>query len=202
VTGRGAAEILNSGLAASPVVPYLLRIGKLSKKFLAIQSKSTILILPNFPFKANGFFIFFPYALFLLWYNILKKRLAMIKENIFRGRRFTEAEIKLIRDIAEKNRNETRTKISKMICELINWRQSNGRLKDRACRDVLLRMNERGLIDLPPIRSKPRRKPAKATHRLKVDFKVPDQKIKEIKDLSSLRLEMVRGRKDEPLWNW
>lgn len=53
----------------------------------------------------------------------------MIKKNIFRGRRFTEGEIKLIRDIAEKHRHETRTKISKMICELLNWRQPNGRLK-------------------------------------------------------------------------
>lgn len=88
-----------------------------------------------------------------------------------------------------------------MICELINWRQPNGILKDRACRDVLLRMNEKGLIDLPPIRTKPRRKPAKAIHRLKVDFNPPDEDIREI-DFKSLTLEMIRGKEDEHLWDY
>ena len=125
----------------------------------------------------------------------------MSEGHVFRGRKFSEAEIKLIRDIAEKHRHETRTKISKMICELINWRQSNGRLKDRACRDVLLRMNERGLIDLPPKRTKPRKKAAPATLRLKVDFKEPREEITEIK-LNSIRLKMVRATKDEPLWDF
>lgn len=125
----------------------------------------------------------------------------MIKEHTFRGRRFTETEIKLIREAAEKHRSETRTKISKIICELLNWRQPNGRLKDRACRDVLLRMNEKGLIDLPPIRTKPRRKPAKAIHRLKVDFKEPQEEVTEI-NLNSVRLKMIRGTKDERLWDF
>jgi len=98
----------------------------------------------------------------------------MSENNIFRAGKFSQAEIELMRDIAKKHRTETRTKISKMICELINWRQTNGVLKDRACRDVLIRMNEKGLIDLPPIRTKPRKKPARAIHRLKVNFKVPE----------------------------
>lgn len=125
----------------------------------------------------------------------------MKDKNIFRGRRFTEAEIKLIRNIAEKHRHETRTKISKMICELLNWRQPNGRLKDRACRDVLLRMNEQGLIDLPPIRKEPRKKPARAIHRLTIDFKEPQEKITRI-SLNSIKLKMIRGTKDERLWDF
>jgi len=126
----------------------------------------------------------------------------MSENNIFRAGKFSQAEIELMRDIAKKHRTETRTKISKMICELINWRQANGVLKDRACRDVLIRMNEKGLIDLPSIRTKRRKKPARASHRLKVNFKVPEQKIKEIKDFNSLFLEMVRGKKDEELWDY
>jgi len=125
----------------------------------------------------------------------------MKKKNIFRGRKFSEAEIKLIRDLTEKDRHETRTKISKMVCELINWRQPNGVLKDRACRDVLLRMNEQGLIDLPPIRTKPRRKPAKAIHRLKINFKEPQEEVTEI-NLNSVKLMMIRGTKNEPLWDF
>ena len=35
------------------------------------------------------------------------------------------------------------------MCEAINWRQANGQLKDAACREVLRRMDEKGLISLP-----------------------------------------------------
>lgn len=125
----------------------------------------------------------------------------MSKGYVFRGRKFNEKEIALIKSVAEEHRNESRRKISKMICELINWRQPNGILKDRACRDVLLRMNEKGLIDLPPIRTKPRKKSSKAVDRLNIDFKNPDQEIKEL-DFNSLRLEMIRGKKDERLWDY
>ena len=31
-----------------------------------------------------------------------------------------------------------------------NWRQPNGRLKDMACRELLLTLNRKGLINLPP----------------------------------------------------
>lgn len=49
----------------------------------------------------------------------------MSEDHIFRGRRFSNQEIALIKVIAEKYRHETRTKISRMICEAINWRQPN-----------------------------------------------------------------------------
>lgn len=45
---------------------------------------------------------------------------------------------------------KTRVKISKMVCEAINWRQANGQLKDVACREVLRKMDARGIINLPP----------------------------------------------------
>jgi hypothetical protein len=33
-----------------------------------------------------------------------------------------------------------RIKISKRVCQVINWRQANGHLKDAVCREVLRRM--------------------------------------------------------------
>jgi len=43
-----------------------------------------------------------------------------------------------------------RIDISRKVCEIINWRQANGRLKDAACREVLRKMDSKGLINLPP----------------------------------------------------
>jgi hypothetical protein len=51
----------------------------------------------------------------------------IISENyIFRGRKFTLPEIELIRNLIKEDPNITRRKLSRMICELINWRQPNG----------------------------------------------------------------------------
>ena len=43
-----------------------------------------------------------------------------------------------------------RKHISKVLCRQWNWRQLNGALKDMACREVLLTLDRKGLITLPP----------------------------------------------------
>lgn len=53
----------------------------------------------------------------------------------------------MIKEIIKVSKN--RTDISRKVCEAINWRQVNGRLKDAACREVLRKMDSKGLINLP-----------------------------------------------------
>jgi len=69
---------------------------------------------------------------------------------IFRGREFSLSEIKIIKKVIKNNQGKSRRYISKKICDIINWRQLNGKLKDAVCREVLHRMNEVSIIDLPP----------------------------------------------------
>jgi hypothetical protein len=67
-----------------------------------------------------------------------------------RGRTFSSAELLRIRAIVESGSGEHRRALSLKIAEELNWRQANGHLKDRSCRDVLLRLHERGFLRLPP----------------------------------------------------
>lgn len=46
-----------------------------------------------------------------------------------------------------------RTRLSRELCGHWNWRNGAGRLKDMACRSLLLKLEERGLIKLPPRRT-------------------------------------------------
>ncbi len=70
-----------------------------------------------------------------------------------RGRHFTAAELLQIRALVQAAPSTAhRFAISKQVCEVLNWRQPNGRLKDRACRDVLARLHEIGFVRLPPPR--------------------------------------------------
>jgi hypothetical protein len=54
----------------------------------------------------------------------------------------------MIKDIIKTSRY--RIDISRKVCQILNWRQANGRLKDAACREVLRKMEQQGLINLPP----------------------------------------------------
>jgi len=48
----------------------------------------------------------------------------------------------------------SRQKLSVYLCQLWNWRRPDGTLSHRACRDMLLRLDKRGKIKLPPPKSK------------------------------------------------
>ena len=112
---------------------------------------------------------------------------------IVRGRDFTEPELELIKNIISQNKTLSRRELSILICEQLNWRQPNGKLKDRACRDVLLHLNDRGIIQLP----EPRYKLEKQDISIKpVDFIEPQQELNsEFKhfNLTTLRFEVVRS---------
>lgn len=67
---------------------------------------------------------------------------------IFRGRSWSLQEIEMIKGIIKTSRY--RIDISRKVCEIVDWRQANGRLKDAACREVLRKMEQQRLINLPP----------------------------------------------------
>jgi len=59
-------------------------------------------------------------------------------------------DISLIEQLLEENPGWGRTRLSIKLCELWDWRAPNGQLKDMACRNLLLRLEQAGQIRLPP----------------------------------------------------
>jgi len=83
-----------------------------------------------------------------------------------RGRLFTSEELKAIKTLIEVSPEDHRFALSKKICRMLGWIQSNGRLKDRSCRDVLAKLNDMGFLRLPPLKRPPvRRRPVPITDR-------------------------------------
>lgn len=74
-----------------------------------------------------------------------------MKENslIFRGRLFTQEELKLIRDITEQPLAKRRKTIARIVCEKLKWRSPNGQLKIIPCLEALRRMEKVGILSLP-----------------------------------------------------
>lgn len=71
-----------------------------------------------------------------------------------RGRVFTTRQLEIISHICDKYSHEGRTQISRRVCKALAWKQSNGNLKDIACREVLRKLDQLQIICLPEGRSR------------------------------------------------
>lgn len=68
----------------------------------------------------------------------------------YRSRDIRSQDIDFIRTVVAQLYEKGRSEISRAICKAWTWVQPNGRLKECAARDLLLRLEEKGLIKLPP----------------------------------------------------
>jgi len=73
----------------------------------------------------------------------------MAQHLVIQGRNITEIEIALIRQLMSEHSDWGRTRLSEELCLLWNWRNARGRIKDMAARTLLLKLERRGLIELP-----------------------------------------------------
>lgn len=68
------------------------------------------------------------------------------------GRTLTSADLDRIRELIGNNPGWNRTRLSRELCALWDWRDARGRIKDMACRTMLLKLHRRGVVELPPAR--------------------------------------------------
>lgn len=118
------------------------------------------------------------------------------------ARQFEAADIDHIRALIATEPQLSRYKLSIRICEELNWRRPDGKPKDMSCRVALLRMQEDGVLRLPPARwSKP------VTYGVHPDIEraVIAPSIAPNVDLDRLGIELVvketRGNFNSRLWN-
>lgn len=71
----------------------------------------------------------------------------------FCGRRFSEPELKLMQEIVYDYPGLTITEMARTLCELLDWKRANGRLKDQECRALLEHLRDQGWLRLPGLRN-------------------------------------------------
>jgi hypothetical protein len=75
------------------------------------------------------------------------------------GREFSPADLQAIARTIEHNPHLKRTPLSRLVCEQLNWRRPDGRLREMSCRVAMLRVQADGVIMLPASQiPKPRRR--------------------------------------------
>lgn len=70
----------------------------------------------------------------------------------FCGRTFTEPEVELMRVVAHDYAGLGITEIARTVCELLEWKRSNGGLKNHECRQLLEHLAAAGVLQLPALR--------------------------------------------------
>jgi hypothetical protein len=113
------------------------------------------------------------------------------------GRDFSEAELTLIRTLIAEDPRRTRADLSRLACQAMHWFKPDGGLKDMSCRVAMLRMQEDGLIQLPP----PTRQRPETRIRISVETDPQTPIQAPVHALPGLQLRLVSTRADSCLWN-
>ena len=77
-----------------------------------------------------------------------------IKQQTFCGRKFTSEEISLIQEIVGTCGGISRRELAHTICELLEWKRPNNRLKAQECSIFLELLESNGILTLPEKRGK------------------------------------------------
>jgi hypothetical protein len=118
---------------------------------------------------------------------------------VIRGRQITSHDLPLIQSLIQTHWNQGRKFISRELCHQWQWFQPNGNLKDMACREILLRLERMGLIQLPPRRNSAFNE---RRNRMPPMVKTLETPLEgKLSHFGPLELKMVRGTLLEPLYN-
>jgi hypothetical protein len=71
----------------------------------------------------------------------------------FCDREFTAQEVSIIQEVIATCNGLSRFELAHTVCELLDWKRPNGRLKARECRDLLERLEDQGVVRLPEKKS-------------------------------------------------
>jgi hypothetical protein len=75
--------------------------------------------------------------------------------SIIQGRQIGVAELAQVRHLLTSHPDWSRWRLSRELAALWNWRNGAGQLKDMAARTLLLKLEQRGWLELPPRRTTP-----------------------------------------------
>ena len=107
-----------------------------------------------------------------------------------------------MKDTVAKHESLSQRQVAKLVCERLNWRDFNGRLKIIAALEALRRMEEKGGSILPPAKRSGGYHEIKLLTAQEVDFKEPKEKLTgSIENRGQLYFELAR-RDKERLWRY
>jgi hypothetical protein len=65
------------------------------------------------------------------------------------GQHFSQSIVERIQDTVRTEPSISQRNLSRRVCEWLNWRSPNGRLKEMSCRKAFIKLNQHGILNLP-----------------------------------------------------
>ena len=118
----------------------------------------------------------------------------------YRGRVVTARDVVFIRDLIARQPGLSRRRLSAKLCEVWQWKQANGVLRDMVCRGLLLMLHRAGAIELPAVRQIP----LNPFVRRQQPLVVPVDRTPltgQLSQIQPIELRQVRRTAEEPLFN-
>ena len=115
------------------------------------------------------------------------------------GRSFCATDLAAIKEFVSGNPSASRREIATWTCESLQWLRPNGQLKEMSCRVALLRLEDLGLIRLPPARKRSgNRKPYRPSNTITAPA---EEVVAPVGQLIEPRVRKVESAADSRLWN-
>lgn len=119
---------------------------------------------------------------------------------IYRGRSVTSEEIAFIRRLIANRPELSRWKLSRELCQIWQWKQANGALRDMVCRGLLLQLHRTGQIELPAVKRIVRNRIAERARPPRVALEARPWEGS-LNQLQPLEFVQVRRSPEEALFN-
>lgn len=124
----------------------------------------------------------------------------MHEEIICQGRSVSAAKLVWLRDWIEERRQWSRHRLAVGLCHQWQWSSPAGRHKNFAARSFLMKLEQRGLISLPPVRETMRRQSWLKSFEARIDF-VPEPITATLSDLLPVKMTLCStGSPEESLF--
>lgn len=108
-------------------------------------------------------------------------------------------QVSLIADVVTSCRGLSRAELAATVCELVGWQRASGGLKTRECRDLLERLEAKGVLELPgKARGRPRGSVTSIPRTARGEPREPLSGS--VRDLAPVSLMRVSNRCDHALW--
>ena len=118
----------------------------------------------------------------------------------YRGRDVGIADVAFIQDLINAHPDQSRRGLSRKLCEAWNWVQPNGQPRDMVCRGLMLELDRRGLITLPPRRRSPQNPFVRRIRPKSIEVAC-DPVCTSLKEIGPVELRQVRRSAEELLVN-
>ena len=122
----------------------------------------------------------------------------MNKTTIIQGREIASKDIELVKKLIDINPSWGRTRLSKELCILWNFKSANGMLKDMSCRNLLLKLENQKLIKLPARKSGTNNAKRNSSIALVLHSTLPISA--KLKKVSPVRIRLVEGSSELDLF--